>query len=236
MKLADLAKQAPRFVGQTLGLLGGPKRVAAALDADSAQALTDALFYYAFALIVAFVLDTPFADTTLEYWTAAAVTVLFEVLVLIAMTVLLFASWRLVGGRGSLRAHLVPSLYFWGIGVLVWSLAAVVSKGIMSIRRPGSLQLYDEYVELLLSGSVAVESEKYRELVESDAMMQAMAAMLIGQLALILWFFLTWGAYRAVNAATKRRSAFAMILFLALGYGAASLLLAAQHALGINTF
>lgn len=236
MSFSDLARQVPRFTNQILGLVSGPKRFATRLDLQALDTLPDALILYVIALMINFILESPFVSLMQEFWTAAALTAVFHVLALFILTSLLFISWRIVGGKGDFRGHLILTLYFWGISVVIWSLSAFAARGVMKVLRPESFNLYEEYMEFLFLNSNEIKAERFGALHDSNELLFSMFVLLAGFLVLLAWFIATWGAFRSLNDQTRVRSLGAMLLFLILAYPIHLLLTAGQYAAGINIF
>lgn len=106
----------------------------------------------------------------------------------------------------------------------------------MHLAHPEWSGLFEEYMDLSLAGSQEIDAVRFQAMVDSSAIWQAMLLMLGGELLLVVWFFITWGAYRQVNEVSKNRSVIAMFLLLITAWPHTMLMSAVQHSAGIKLF
>ena len=122
----------------------------------------------------------------------------------------LYLGWRIVGGRAALQKFLTIHFYFAGILDL---LKTAIYLGMMGTIRAFDPALYKEIYEAVFSGSFMGFTIK-----NSERMMATPGiwVTIVGYVAILLWIYAGWGAYRELNRLSRMRSFAAGLLFLLL--------------------
>ena len=237
--LEGIAAYGPRYLGELIAIFSGPKRFMAALELDAPDLLSRALLFYVMSLSIAFVFQLPFRAPAEELWIPFVVTMSVSLVSIFINTALVMLAFRMVGGSGSLQHHLILSFFVLGPFNVLISLIAAASKGIVKLRSPELLSLYDEAFEKaflpLNFGDPA--NARFIPLVENGATLAATLFTFVAVYSFTLtWMILTWGGFRHLNSVARGRSALAMLLMLLLTVPTSIAVLAAKFALGVEVY
>jgi Yip1 domain len=233
--LEALAAYGPKFFDDFIGIISGPKRFLRGVDSAKPNSMTQAVNFYVLCLLVAFVMELPFLSTGKQPWSLFPV----EVALYLMGTVIIAATFRflfrLVGGSGSFRDHLVLTLYISGPMYLWGSLGAATTKGIVLVNQPGLYPLFKQYMDETLTFG-ALSEPHYDALFDQPSVMIAILLSWCLLMSTSIWLLLCWGAYRFLNHVTRFRSFIAVVLAIAISIPLGYALVAAQRGLGLNLF
>jgi hypothetical protein len=236
MNIEDIAGQFPRFLSQTVTLVGGPKKFIDNLDQESDPLLRNAMIYYAIAVILSLGLELPFVEQMGDFSARLPTAVIVLGIGLLLSNAFITASLRLFGGARSYLENLIVTFYLWGVGVLIWAVGAFLTKGIMKVSTPELFSLYLEYMDLMLAGSTEASDPRFKPILETDIIVVSMLCFAVVQLILIAWFLITWGVYRHTNELKAGRAALALVFCLLCLYPLTRMLMASQLGAGVTLF
>ncbi len=236
MTFDALFKLIPDYLYQFLQLISDPKKYVGSQDLDSKTALNQSSLFYFSSVFFAYVVKVPFLSDAASYWETATVTAIIYIPSAVALGLLAFFSCKVVGGKGSLTAHVAVFSYFAGVSVIIYALFSMAAKGIIKAKLPDQFDLYHEYMTLLFSGGKGLDDAKFMTLENSQELLISMLVLMVGFLLIIGWLVSVWRIYRDLNAYNGLRNTLALLVFLFFGYGASLGLGYAQSAINVSVF
>ena len=236
--LETAAAYGPRFLGELLGILSGPKRFLRQLDFTAPDIAWRALTFYVIAPALAFVLELPFVTTAKELSIAFVVMIVLFVIGTLLVAGLYKVSFAVVGGKGSFRDHLLITLYISAPFYIFSALFSAASKGIVLSNAPALYPLFKELMDDTMSfkGDGGEIPLKFLPLFENTSVIVAFIVAYLIFLFGAVWLVICWGAYRHVNATSKPRSIVALVVATILSIPVGFILVSAQRGLGVNLF
>ena len=195
----------PAYLSHVLELLSGPKtfidrkNLAAPKSGGCRQSATEAYTFLGITLILVLTAESLFLPDQKDYLLTFASHSVQAVFFLVVMVAVLFAIWRIVGGKLSFKTFFIVTCYLSGISTLIFALFALLAGGVLK-------QMDPEIASRVLSGTVVAGPP--------DAGILAYAALIgIGFIAVYVWIIVGWGVYRKLNNVSRARSAIALALF-----------------------
>jgi hypothetical protein len=192
----------PRYIGDLLSLLSGPKRFVAH-RVRSGTPLESASIFLAISVAINFLLKLPFSDESPAYEILR--TAAFSLVVWTMAGVVIWLAWRAVGGAGPIDRTLAIAFYLFGVLEYVMSVTALAIAGAMKTIDP---PLYDAFVQAFRDGRL-LQYVVERQLLERTSMQVSLGLMTVGGVAALVWIVAGWGAFRATHKLGEGRSALA---------------------------
>lgn len=216
--IEQVITEVPRFADDFVEVLAGPKRFLSARDLNDSSTLRSALVFYVLALLAAYIFYLPFQPAGIDTGIYIAKLLIYSVFTTLALTSLLLLSWRIVGGRAPLRAYFVATLYLSAIGTVLFSLGALISKGLFQVYAPEHLAAFISFVDsAVIFDFRTLKSQPVMQLVHLSVFPWAMAAFFaFAEASFWTYIILFWGGYRKLNALSRRRSVLAFVVWLLL--------------------
>lgn len=200
--LERVLKQLPGYLGQVLELLSHPKTFIEGKDLDAKDAMEDALIFFGISLFIAFVASIPTLPEEQDFLTAITPRATLQLFVLLLSVAALALSWKMVGGKATMRKFFIVTCYLSGFMILLASLFVLVAAGTLRILDPV------EYKQVF-SGQATNNFESLGYKVFAVILCALM-------LALIIWALIVWGTYRRLNGLSRFKSAIAFCTYNAL--------------------
>ena len=195
-------RRLPAYAGQWLSLLSEPKRFLARQDLAAKGALPDALVFLGVSLALAFIAQLPLLTGSPDPLTSLSVRATVTFLSLLLTVAVLQLCWRVVGGKGELKATFLLSCYIVGFSMLLFLAFLLAGEGLFRLLDPEGHRDFHQGELASFDGSA----------------FRLYAALLIaGLTAASVWAWAVWGAYRRVHGVSQGRSAIAFLLFNTLG-------------------
>ncbi|HYY59609.1 MAG TPA: hypothetical protein VE842_19930, partial [Pyrinomonadaceae bacterium] len=137
------------------------------------------------------------------------------ILVTLGAALTLF-SWAFVGGQARFESYFVINCYYVGVSIIFMTLIIVCALGIVKIFDPALYALLSQ-----TSIHIQFPNEKLNELIygsgdqtHSVVFLIYTAIVQVGFIAVSLWLFLGWGAFREINGLSKLKSFIAGMIFI----------------------
>jgi hypothetical protein len=200
--LERVLKQLPGYLGQVLELLSHPKTFIEKKDLDAKNAMEGALVFFGISVFITFVACIPTLPEEQDFLTAITPRATLQLFVLLLSVAALALSWKMVGGKATMRKFFIVTCYLSGFMILVVSLFVLVATGSLRVLDPV------EYKQVF-SGHGANNFESFGYKVFAVILFTLM-------LALIIWAFIVWGTYRRLNDLSRFKSAIAFCTYNAL--------------------
>lgn len=236
MKPEDLIPYASNLVSQFIQLVSGPKLFISQLNFDDEKTFKNALLFFTLTIIVTVMLEGLYTTSEASFFDVIKNTVIFHVVGLFITSWVVFISWRIVAGSASYKNHTILTLYFMGVGLVIWSVSSLLSKGYLKAQVKDEFDHSLEFINLLLIGSNEAFTPAYESIAKNDAVFNSLAVFAAGVIISLVWFIFTWGSYRTLNQRSRIQSAIAFIIFLVLSYPISWLLQIAQQSADITLF
>ena len=236
MKAEDLIPQAANLVNQLVKLVSGPKQFISKLNLEDDATFKSALLFFALTVIVTVMLEGFYIPGDSDFFELIKNTVIFHVLTLLISTGLVFLAWKIVGGLASYRQHTILACYFVGVGMIIWSASALLSKGYLKSMIEDKFDHGVRFINLLLVGSEKIHDPLYQDISQHPEITNALLIFAVGILLSFIWLVVSWGAYRTLNQRTHLRAAGAFMIFVILNIPVSWLLQTVQQSAGIILF
>jgi hypothetical protein len=189
----------PAYISQVLGLLSGPKAFVLQRDLETPESATEAYTFLAITLFLTLFAQVSILPEQKDYlltFTSLAVIATFG---LIIMAAALYCAWRIVGGKLSFRTSFIVSCYFSGISTLILLVFVLFAAGFLRAKDPAN-------ATQILQGATPADPT-------GAAYVGFMSIVGVGLIAVYVWIFVVWGAYRQLNDVSRGRSAIALTVF-----------------------
>ena len=236
MSADAIIKLVLQYGEQLIQLIAGPRAFFRKSDPDADNAVTGALTFLLFSIVIAFVIRLPFVAGEGDAWRQLPVMLVFYSATAVTLGCLACLAFRLVGGKSPLPGHVVVFCYFAGLSVLLFTLTTVIAKSLIRLRAAEAVDEIEAYVRAVLGGGADPDDPGFAAVSGSPEVAWSMLILLAGQLVIAFWLLVCWRAMAELNARTMLRSYLALGLFLAAGYGVARVLGMVQKGAGLALF
>lgn len=223
-----------QYVDQLIHLIAGPRAFFREIDPSARSAVTVALTFLLFSIVIAFVIRLPFIAGEGDAWRQLPVMLVVYSATAVTLGCLACLAFRVVGGKSPLPGHVVVFCYFAGLSVLLFTLTTVIAKSLIRLRAPEAAGAIEDYVRAVLRyGPNAPDPAAVSD---SPEVAWTILILLAGLLVIAFWLVVCWRVMAELNARTTLQSYLALGLFLAAGYGVARVLGMVQHGAGLALF
>ena len=191
-----------------------PKTFIGNHNAATDENVKDSLRFAAISLILADLLTPKLMLPAGDLWTILCLRLVVNVLALVLGAVAILAAWRILGQRAPFSQHLITYVYYSIPAILIIVLFNAVGFGILYAYDPQGAAQYIE-INRFPANPFSFQSQKGLSAIFARARIPFIAMTVIGNLGLcasLLWMFLSWGAFRNIFGATRRRSFFVSLL------------------------
>jgi hypothetical protein len=205
--LQYIVTQLPKYLADFGAVLARPKTFIDGLDTQTDLIFKRSLLFLTFSLIVVIVMTAPLLRPGQDLWMYVGARAVGAVLCAVLGALVLRTSWWLVGGRAPMRSFFVIYAYFFSVGLVCFTLVALLSEGVLKVLDP---DLYQQVLEARM-GKRAMP-----DVVANAWSALSFAILLVGYFALVVWTIIGWGAYRKLNGLTRACSFYAYLIMWAL--------------------
>lgn len=205
--------QLVQYLRDLLKLIASPRRFVRTRNHYSEKSLTQCLAFsgvsfalYSILLYACFPNHADFFNLTVSH-------AVFLLLLSLLEVAELNAAWRLVGGKAPFGRTLVTFLYYQSVFMLIFGFLLLLVIGILNYRAP---ELAIALVNAMAGhdGGKAWQLEISRQGVANVCL--AIVLPLFPLLVPWIWILVGWGAYRELNATSRRRSTLAFFVYVML--------------------
>ncbi len=196
----------PAYLKNLPDLVQGPKRFVLERLSRKEHQQEDALVFLAISFLIGWILKASFIRQ--GFYIELAADSAFVLALVFAYGVALCLAWRIVKGRAEVQQFFVIHFYYSGVLLLI---ASCWFMTIVGTLRAFNANLYTRMLENIYQGNAATFFKANAESI--TAAPGLMPVILGGQLGVLTWIFVGWGAYRQLNHASKFRSGLAAMLF-----------------------
>ena len=194
--------QIPKYVSNFYILFVSPKRFVGARNMSDEKSLAEAFTFLAVSFIFALLFHIPLMPDDVNLLKFLGVQGVANLLWVVFAAAGLRLAWKCMGGRAQFTSFLITYCYYFGVTLVLIKILHLFVLGIFKTFYP---DVY-EALKYLLLGVMA-------ELAE-DLPVFPFLVVFGGYIAVGIWLFLGWGAYRELNGLTKIRSFGAGMLFI----------------------
>ncbi len=218
----QILKSLPLYLTNFGLIFAGPKSFIASKNLSSDDAFGDALLFLGVSVGMSIVMSAPLVPREIDFWLhVSSVAVQMMVIVVLAAMVVRLA-WWIVGGRASTRPFFIIYAFYFGVGLVIIAGVQLLSLGFFKTFEPA---LYGQFL-------AAIQGRGPMPDMSGDLIpVIALGIYLTGVLTLSIWFFISWGAYRALNGLSRLRSFFAMMIAGVLSWPAMAVSVFVQSAI-----
>lgn len=198
--------QLPAYVPDLIALVGGPKRAIAARNDGDPDALHRALVFVGITVALGFILQAPAVGGHGDFLALAATMVAYKVVAILLFSAVVWAMFRLVGGRGDYLRTLIAYIYMVSPLYLVGVVLGLIATGFV---RAHDAELG---LRLRIEPMLFLQEPELLDAFAAAAPMLARGFQATNALALaviLAWFVACLGAYRALHGVSRGRSAVA---------------------------
>jgi hypothetical protein len=217
----------PAYFDALFPLVTGPKHFIAERLSSDESAMQKALIFLAVSFLIGWLLKIPLSrgDPLLELGSDGV----FVLICVLTYGGALYLAWRIAGGRAEIQKFLTIHFYYSGVLKLLETSTYVGAMGTIRAADPA---LYKEIYDAAYGGNIAAFVIKNSErLLASSGYRLSLCVQFVGYGVMLIWIFIGWGAYRALNRLSKVRSAVAGLLFLVFCFPVAALTFVIANAL-----
>lgn len=236
MKAEDLIPQAGNLVAQLVAIVSGPIKFSTSIDFSKGNTFKDALLFFALTVIISVMLDNFYTTSELSFFESIKNVVIFNVVVLLVSSAMIFASWKLVKGTATYRQQTILVCYFTGISLVIWSISALLSKGYLKHQLDADFDHAIDFINLLLTNSEKINLPEYQAIAANPEVVNGLLIFAMGIVVSIIWLLISWRSYRALNNRSLGQATIALMIFLALSYPVTWLFQIAQFEANIMLF
>ncbi len=204
--LARLLKYIPIYLEELLTLIRGPKSFMASKNREHLDKnLRDALLFLGLTIvIVSLLIIAPVVENNAVILKSASFLIL-TALAVVLFSLVLHLSWRIVGGKASLKSFMIIYAYYSGATTLFIAIFIAVNRGIIKFFSP-------ESYKILVNADLAKIFEIIAELQYDTWVIVGGYVFITGYVIVSVWNFIGWGAYRQLNNLSKWKSFSAFFL------------------------
>ena len=192
-----ILKYLPQYFKQFGSLLSRPKRFMGHKNTTAEEAFSESLLFLAISIVLVVVMTAPLLPTNKNIWTNLCGIAVVALLGVSLFAVALKISWRLVGGKASVRSFFVTYAYYMGVIIVIFPLVILLSQGVFKVFDP---ELYAKILE------AEAKNAPMPDMAGKKLPLISFAIQVGGYLCLSVWSFIGWGAYRQLNDLSKGRS------------------------------
>jgi hypothetical protein len=226
---------------QLLKLIAGPRVFFRDRDPNANGAVTAALTFLLFSIVIAFAIRLPF--TTLEGggWGQLPVMLVYYSAMAVTLGCVAWLVMRLFGGKEKVPAHKVAGhvvvfSYFAGFSVIVFSLSTVIAKALIRVRVGERAPEIEAYVHKVLQQRTLLSVPDDAAVGASAEVAYAMVILLFGQIVIAVLLVIFWRVMAEMNDLTALRKYLSFGLFLGAGYAVTVVLGMVQDIAGLAVF
>ena len=236
MSVDAVIKLVLHYVDQLVQLITGPRLYFRERVASAEKALTGAVTFLLFSIVIAFIMRLPFGVGEGDVWRQLPIMLIFYGLTAGVLGSLACLAMRVLGGKASLVGHLVVFSHFAGLSVIVFTLSTVIAKAVIRAGEAGISALQENYVAAVLAGSRDVDAPRFASVADSTEVTYAMLILLLGQVVIAVWLVVCWRSMAEINGLSRLKGYLALGLFLVAGYAVASVAGTVQLGAGLALF
>jgi hypothetical protein len=203
-------KLVPDFAVDFVNLLASPKTFLADHNKGDANEWPKALLFFLICTAISSVLQALYVTGVPEF----AILLLRSVVVWgiggLLFSVAIKAAWMIVGGRAPFASIFLTHLYVYSIFILILNLGTMAQMNLLGLFRK---RQYDSAQAMVREGDLGAILRAPAPAAPDDPVSIALNIIILFTGALFIgWIVLTWGAYRKLNAASRRRSGAAFLI------------------------
>ncbi|MFT6269583.1 MAG: hypothetical protein ACJAVV_002409 [Alphaproteobacteria bacterium] len=236
MKADDLIPQAGNFVTQFVAIVSGPKKFSTSIDFSKDTTFKDALLFFALSVVISVMLDNFYTTSAVSFFESIKNVVIFNVVLLLVSSAMIFISWKLVKGTATYRQQTTLVCYFTGISLLIWSVSALLSKGYLKHNLGTDFEHAIAFINLLLTNSDKTRLPEYQAIAANSAVTNGLLIFACGIIVSFLWLLVSWRSYRILNKRSWGQAIIALLVFLMLSYPVTWLFQIVQYEASIILF
>lgn len=225
-----------QYVDQLIHLIAGPRAFFREIEPSSRSAVTTALTFLLFSIVIAFVIRLPFITGEGDAWRQLPVMLVFYSATAVTLGCLACLVMRVFGGKAPLPGHVVVFSYFAGLSVLLFTLTTVIAKSFIRLGAPDAAGAIEDYVRAVLRGGLDLDDPGLAAVSDSPEVAWTILILLAGQLVIAFWLVVCWRVMAELNGRTTLATYLSLGLFLLAGYGVAWVLGRVQVAAGLALF
>jgi hypothetical protein len=191
--MKDLIEKIFRYIPEYLlalgRLLARPKTFLATTQPDTDEGFRNGLQFLAVSIALVILALTPLIKDGSDIWKQLAINSLCVLLGVAATASIARLAWHIVGGRASTKSLFTLNSYIASVLNLLAAVTLIIAFGALRVFNPGL-----------------------------PAALAAAGVLVCGLIVIQVWYIASWGAFRAINQASRGRSlaAFALANVLAL--------------------
>jgi hypothetical protein len=211
----QILKYLPHYLTEFGAAFSGPKSfIATKLSTDAGDAFGEALLFLGISLTLVLLMYTPLLPAGKDFWSFAIPYYVSYIIEIPLGAMVIRTAWWIVGGRAPARSFFIAYAYYVGVASVLIGAIDLVASGSFKTLDP---QLYQEFSDSIQKPqSMEDWAQSYTDLVhryaQSYVTLTAAVISGLGNLIIIIWGLICWGAYRQLNGLSKLRSLAALIM------------------------
>lgn len=221
-----------QYIPRLLQLIAAPRAFFREHDPNADNAVTAALTFLLFSIVIAFAIRLPFATDEGGGWGQLPVMLVYYSAIAVTLGCVAWLVQHLFGGKAPLPGHVVVFSYFAGLSVLVFSLSTVIAKTLIRMRDGERAPEIEAYVRQVLEGRALDDSA----VSGSAEVAYAILILLAGLIVIAALLVIFWRVMAEMNALTKLRKYLSLGVFLGASYAVAMVLGMVQNIAGLALF
>jgi hypothetical protein len=202
--LDKILKYLPHYLTDFGTAFAGPKSfIAAKLSNAEDDAFAEALLFLGISFALVVLMLMPLQRPGTDFWSVCGTNFITALIGMSLGATVTRVAWWIVGGRAPARLFFIAYAYLIGVVYVILAAVQLLSMGFFKVLDP---QLYRQFLDASQKG------QSMPDLSQSYIPVTALAIFIFGWLALSIWAFIGWGAYRQLNGLSKLRSFIALLI------------------------
>ena len=231
-----LLKAIPEYFDELFRLLARPRRFFSESAYSESALFSRGLIFLCISCALGFLLRMPIVGARSGDWGQVLTATVFYLMTGLILSLVVFFSCRLLGGKGSLRSHVGTFCYIVGVIVVLSALVSLAAQLVMLMTVDEHFALYQEYMRLFFANDEAYKEIRFAPVTEGWMLKASMGLLLGGSLLIFFWLMVAWRALGDLNQFSAGKVSLSLVLFLIMGYWVNKAMVALQSQMGIGPF
>jgi hypothetical protein len=202
--LLKIADYFPRYINGFSGLVSRPKRFLAERNCNADDTLAESLRFLAISIALISAISPQRLAFETDLWTDIGTKLFLTILGTSLVAVALLASWKLVAGKATFKSMFVTYSYLTAVFIVLMNIIYLLAYGIVKVFEP-------DIISQMIKSGVPLGVPVFLKKGTTSTTVAAFV-LLVGNILLAIWFFISWGAFRQLNKVGRVRSFLAFVV------------------------
>jgi hypothetical protein len=199
----------PKYFIEFSILFSGPKKFISEKNTNSDLSFTNALLFLSISIVITVIMTFPLLPEGKDIWEYLGSRSIGVILSVTLFSLALRLSWRIVGGKASIKSFFVTYSYFSGVILVLVTFFILLGEGVFKVLEP---DLYENV------RAAQLQKTDLPDFGDSKIPIITFGILVLGFISVSIWGMIGWGAYRSLNQLSKWRSFCALLLLAPFGW------------------